>query len=294
MSANKLALDALKAASGLIDAYGFNGDIKQNREAIAALEAEAVQVEPTKMLAKHQPCGCVVCTCKDDQRCHGCGAKHCGTHPVGDLPNPVFDSAIAQEPRKDVILEALREYQCCERREDDGDGAKLVDVLTHGTDIGPGVREVEALADFILGALSDADRAIAQEPVGEVVYEDFGSPFNGGIVRANFFDAVPEIGTKLYTTPQPAPEWQHGTPETGIPVLADIAHKYPIRAMWVAKHSMEVGSDCEFMEPDYNEEEDIYYWPEGWYEWNEHEETHWLVDEAVLGWMPLPAPRSES
>ena len=42
------------------------------------------------ILAKHQPCGCVVCTCEDEVQCQGCGAKHCGTHPVGQIPQPVF------------------------------------------------------------------------------------------------------------------------------------------------------------------------------------------------------------
>lgn len=41
-------------------------------------------------LARNQPCGCVVCQCKDDNQCHGCGAKHCGTHPVGEIPNKKF------------------------------------------------------------------------------------------------------------------------------------------------------------------------------------------------------------
>ena len=49
-----------------------------------------VQAIVGKVLAKHQPCGCVVCTCEDDEQCHGCGAKHCGTHPVGEIPNPCF------------------------------------------------------------------------------------------------------------------------------------------------------------------------------------------------------------
>jgi len=37
-------------------------------------------------LAKRQPCGCVVCTCETDDQCSGCGAKHCGKHPVGEFP----------------------------------------------------------------------------------------------------------------------------------------------------------------------------------------------------------------
>lgn len=39
---------------------------------------------------------------------------------------------------------------------------------------------------------------------------------------------------------------------------------------------------------DYDEATDTYYWPEGWYEWNHCEETHWLLDEAPTYWMPLP------
>lgn len=69
--------------------------------------------------------------------------------------------AVQVEPSKDVILEALHEYHCSESIDEDGDGLPLVDVLTHGGDIGPGVREVEALADFIWGALTDA---APQEP----------------------------------------------------------------------------------------------------------------------------------
>jgi len=41
-------------------------------------------------LARNQPCGCVVCQCEDDNQCQGCGAKHCGTHPVGEIPNKKF------------------------------------------------------------------------------------------------------------------------------------------------------------------------------------------------------------
>jgi len=44
-------------------------------------------------LARNQPCGCVVCRCENDEQCQGCGAKHCGTHPVGEIPNPKFGGA---------------------------------------------------------------------------------------------------------------------------------------------------------------------------------------------------------
>ena len=31
----------------------------------------------SRLLAGVQPCGCVVCTCEDDTKCHGCGASYC-------------------------------------------------------------------------------------------------------------------------------------------------------------------------------------------------------------------------
>jgi cell division protein FtsB len=41
-------------------------------------------------LARHQLCGCVVCICEDAEQCQGCGARNCGTHPPGQMPNPVY------------------------------------------------------------------------------------------------------------------------------------------------------------------------------------------------------------
>src|SRR3990167_4780706 len=32
-----------------------------------------------KVLARNQPCGCIICSCEDEVQCHGCGAKNCGT-----------------------------------------------------------------------------------------------------------------------------------------------------------------------------------------------------------------------
>jgi len=40
---------------------------------------------------------------------------------------------------------------------------------------------------------------------------------------------------------------------------------------------------------DYSETEDKFYWPEGWYEWNLSEETHYHVDEIeITHWCELP------
>ena len=79
-------------------------------------------------------------------------------------------------------------------------------------------------------------------------------------------------------------------PEPGNPVLLDIGKKYPIRAMWVPKFSEEVGASDFDGDEDYDEKTDTSYWPEGWYEWNRYEETHWRVDVPVTHWMALPLP----
>ena len=60
-----------------------------------------------------------------------------------------------------------------------------------------------------------------------------------------------------------------------------------LRAQWVPRFSLEQSSS-EMMDGDYNPDNDEYYWPEGWYEWNRHEEIHWFIEEAVTYWMPLP------
>ena len=43
-----------------------------------------------RILDRYQKCGCIVCVCEDDNRCNGCGAQHCGTHVVGEIPDPVY------------------------------------------------------------------------------------------------------------------------------------------------------------------------------------------------------------
>jgi hypothetical protein len=40
---------------------------------------------------------------------------------------------------------------------------------------------------------------------------------------------------------------------------------------------------------DYNEEEDEYYTPEGFYEWQSEPEIHWRISAKVTHWMPLIA-----
>ena len=78
-------------------------------------------------------------------------------------------------------------------------------------------------------------------------------------------------------------------PEPDTPVLLDIGKKYPIRALWAAKNTVRVGTDVDDW-GEYDEETDEYYCPEGWYEWNEHEDVHWAVSETPRAWRELPPP----
>ena len=77
-------------------------------------------------------------------------------------------------------------------------------------------------------------------------------------------------------------------PEPGKPVLLDIGKEYPIRAMWAAKFTLPVGMEDDSGFGEHDELADEWYCPEGWYEWNEHEECHWRVDETPVAWCELP------
>ena len=76
-------------------------------------------------------------------------------------------------------------------------------------------------------------------------------------------------------------------PEPGRPVLLDIGKEYPIRAMWAAKHTVQAADDDTDW-GEYVEADDMYYAPEGWYEWNQCEDNHWRVTETPRAWAPLP------
>jgi hypothetical protein len=65
-------------------------------DALAAADALLAAIEADRSeLARHQPCGCVICVCEDDEQCQGCGAKSCGKHQAGEIPNPVYESSEA-------------------------------------------------------------------------------------------------------------------------------------------------------------------------------------------------------
>lgn len=83
-------------------------------------------------------------------------------------------------------------------------------------------------------------------------------------------------------------------PKPGTPVLVS-CEKLVLRAAHAPRFTLLTGLDDNFPDGgDYNEEADDYYWPEGWYEWNQYEDTHWRLWDAPEFWMPLPdAPKAK-
>lgn len=82
-------------------------------------------------------------------------------------------------------------------------------------------------------------------------------------------------------------------PESEVMVLAYFKNEYGkhrrIRAMYAPQFTVESSMEDEEC-VDYDAEKDNYYLPEGWYEQNEFEDTHWHVDASITHWMPLPDP----
>lgn len=77
-------------------------------------------------------------------------------------------------------------------------------------------------------------------------------------------------------------------PESEKAVLAVIKGcKIPVRVMWVEEFSLSTEDWSFDGDEDYDEATDKYYWPEGWYEWNEMEEVHWMQKD-VLFWAEMP------
>ena len=63
--------------------------------------------------------------------------------------------------------------------------------------------------------------------------------------------------------------------------------KEVFRAVYVRKYQI---SEEEIRFDGYTDSDEFgnRYWPEGWYEWNDCEETHWKLDNDITHWMPLP------
>lgn len=80
-------------------------------------------------------------------------------------------------------------------------------------------------------------------------------------------------------------------PEAERPVLVVFADNGRVRwarACWVPKHTC--SGEYEGDDADYVEADDEYYWPEGWYEWNQCEETHWRLSQEVTHWTQVELP----
>jgi len=85
-------------------------------------------------------------------------------------------------------------------------------------------------------------------------------------------------------------------PKTETPVLAvvfvrerlDVIRAYYIPSRTVECGGMDVDNNDEWF--DYEDDTDMYWIPEGWYECNHYEDTHWFVQDEVTHWMPLPEP----
>lgn len=69
-------------------------------------------------------------------------------------------------------------------------------------------------------------------------------------------------------------------------------YKYWARAMWVPKFTREDNGGYEG-ESDYNDKDDNYYWPEGWYEWNHADEVHWIFSDVITHWAKMVLPNAE-
>lgn len=69
---------------------------------------------------------------------------------------------------------------------------------------------------------------------------------------------------------------ESGLPEVGVPVLISFMAEsgYPVftKAIWCAARTLS-SENYEGEDADYDENEDIYYWPEGWYEYPYEDET---------------------
>lgn len=65
-------------AKDLLNFRRTGADLTTARERIRDLEKERDFLKTcinSPAIKRNQPCGCIICICEDDERCHGCGAK---------------------------------------------------------------------------------------------------------------------------------------------------------------------------------------------------------------------------
>jgi len=116
-------------------------------------------------------------------------------------------------------------------------------------------------------------------------------------ISGGTFKAAIEIGREAGL--REAAAWvaiEEKLPEADVPVLAYFINEYGkprrIRAFYAPRFTVTTGVDNDWYE--FKDGDDEAYLPEGWYESNEFEDTHWHVTDKVTHWMPLPEPPSAS
>lgn len=82
-----------------------------------------------------------------------------------------------------------------------------------------------------------------------------------------------------------------GKPEPGEMVLVLV--KTPVLsvtvALWYPKFHKEDDQDFHGDISDYDEVQDKYFWPEGWYEQSIATDTYWTLSDPVIAWQTLPS-----
>lgn len=75
--------------------------------------------------------------------------------------------------------------------------------------------------------------------------------------------------------------------------------KHFVIGKYIHPRSEEASFDSEYMEASeciYDEDKDIYYLPEGWYEQSLYGSlniAYWFIHDKVIGWRPLPKAKEE-
>ena len=202
--------------------------------------------------------------------CMGHGRKNQGremtdrTHPdsgrivtSGDVINDLHDEIAQLRGTRKVLWDLL------------GECLPVIDALMQM----PGDDDSDAHLNGLAGRINDARiTELAQR---------FGAADMATAAAQGFRDGVASAASWISVDAR--------LPEPNTPVLLDIGKMFPLRALWAGKHTVRVGTDVDDW-GEYDEETDEYYCPEGWYEWNEHEEVHWAVSETPRAWRELPPP----
>ena len=87
-------------------------------------------------------------------------------------------------------------------------------------------------------------------------------------------------------------EWnltKNGTPPALEAVLV-VSDRVIVRAKWIPRFTQVEDMSGDDIFGEYCEDDDCYFWPEGWYEWNNEEETHRLLvgNKEPTHWVALP------